>query len=128
MIRGGHKNRPKAVGEIENKREGEGLTGGQGEKRNGKADSYTYTGPKSLETDPIIKRNLIRKWCKMKFSQKEVEAMGAKFYLNGQAPVTCVACGEGEVEFIPVGRPVFGVAQVHDLTCDYCGRKGKHPN
>ncbi len=65
----------------------------------------------------------------MMFSHDQVLEMGATFYLQGQmGTVHCVACGEGEVDFSPVGNPVFGMVQVYALTCDHCGRTGVHPN
>ena len=65
----------------------------------------------------------------MRFSPKEVETMGAAFYLQGQmGTVHCVACGKGEVEFSPLRKPVLGMVQVHTLRCDNYGRTGRHPN
>ena len=63
------------------------------------------------------------------FSHQDILNMGAVFYANGQVgTVRCVACGGGEVDFIPQGNPVFGRVQVHRLICDHCGRSGLHPN
>ncbi len=65
----------------------------------------------------------------MKFTQKEVDKIGAEFYWNQQVgPVDCAACtAEQQVEFEPVGSPVLGV-QPYKLTCGKCKRTGRHPN
>jgi hypothetical protein len=65
----------------------------------------------------------------MKFTQKEVEKIGAEFYWNKQVgSVDCAACKAGQhVEFEPVGFPVLGV-QPYKLTCGKCRRTGRHPN
>ena len=65
----------------------------------------------------------------MEFTQRQIEDMGAVFYLSQQfVTVGCVACREGQVEFEPVGPPRIGNVQIYQLTCDRCGRTGKHPN
>ncbi|OOH72773.1 hypothetical protein BOX24_05135 [Leptospirillum ferriphilum] len=65
----------------------------------------------------------------MRFTQTEIEEMGKVFYANGQiGTVKCVSCRNGQVSFEPIGPPFLDKVQVYELTCDKCGRSGRHPS